>query len=613
MLNRHSEMSYKQVVIDNADLIEQSFPPFVLSRLRRRGAACLSDLVMLMMRGDWKTRACAASALGRVARDHPYGRLIGPLYRLVAPFPPLRKLLPGTGYNVRYVRGHLCNHLEDKSWFVRTAAALALAEIRDPATAPALRAALSDPIRPVRIAVAVALKLVGAPVDATAGEITRGSESPSAHVEGTATTTQWLDCLCQWHAGVLRSWADARDVEAEALRDPSAWARFLAGDLPDTARHSLAMERQRYAQEPETHYNRTKPFNAIDPALNIQLLSYFTALATNLPTSPRSPILDLGAGTGWVSELLTKLGYRTIAVDVSESLLRLGRERFFGHDLSYCCAVGDMTQLPFPSDTFDAAVIIDALHHVPNLPAVFRETFRVLGQGGVFLIAEPGEGHSETEKSRLEMRQHGVMEGEIRITDATRWAREAGFDRIRIIPQFEPVISLSPEDLEYATVTPPERWRLCRGEKQVPFDELILQSVYTHPMLIISKGERVVDSRMPGRLAALVTPDLIRAGNHVHGTVTLRNVGDTVWLSGVRPPGRVRAGIQLLAPDRTLLARDFARADLPRDVPPGGSVDVCLALALPEEVCRYVLKIDLVDEQVCWFEERGSTPAYVPV
>ena len=36
-----------------------------------------------------------------------------------------------------------------------------------------------------------------------------------------------------------------------------------------------------------------------------------------------------------------------------------------------------------------------------------------------------------------------------------------------------------------------------------------------------------------------------------------------------------------------------------------------LDLALPDASLPYVLKIDLVDEGICWFEDAGSPPAYV--
>ena len=55
-----------------------------------------------------------------------------------------------------------------------------------------------------------------------------------------------------------------------------------------------------------------------------------------------------------------------------------------------------------------------------------------------------------------------------------------------------------------------------------------------------------------------------------------------------------------------MLNRDYARAWLPTDVPPGGEVDVPIELSAPLEPGRYTLKFDLVSEGIDWFEACGS-------
>jgi hypothetical protein len=57
---------------------------------------------------------------------------------------------------------------------------------------------------------------------------------------------------------------------------------------------------------------------------------------------------------------------------------------------------------------------------------------------------------------------------------------------------------------------------------------------------------------------------------------------------------------------------DYARSLLPRDVPPGATLDVPVDVTLPD-ASPCVLKLDLVDEHICWFEDRGSPPAWVAV
>ena len=68
----------------------------------------------------------------------------------------------------------------------------------------------------------------------------------------------------------------------------------------------------------------------------------------------------------------------------------------------------------------------------------------------------------------------------------------------------------------------------------------------------------------------------------------------------------VRLGAQLVAPDGTLINRDYARAWLPGDIPAGGAADVPIEVPLPAEPGRYALKFDLVSEGIDWFEKCGS-------
>lgn len=71
----------------------------------------------------------------------------------------------------------------------------------------------------------------------------------------------------------------------------------------------------------------------------------------------------------------------------------------------------------------------------------------------------------------------------------------------------------------------------------------------------------------------------------------------------------VRLGAQLCQPDGTLINRDYARAWLPGDIPPGGAAEVPIDVPLPNEPGRYALKFDLVSEGIDWFEKAGSPTA----
>jgi hypothetical protein len=72
--------------------------------------------------------------------------------------------------------------------------------------------------------------------------------------------------------------------------------------------------------------------------------------------------------------------------------------------------------------------------------------------------------------------------------------------------------------------------------------------------------------------------------------------------------GVVMPGIKIL--DSTGAVRDEFHGEpaLPRAVAPNESFCVTIERACPTTPGSYQLKIDLVDQHVCWFEEGGSKP-----
>jgi hypothetical protein len=194
-----------------------------------------------------------------------------------------------------------------------------------------------------------------------------------------------------------------------------------------------------------------------------------------------------------------------------------------------------------------------------------------------------------------------------------RYAEEAGFDEVRVVPHAVPGLSMTPGDLRAAMSEPAERWRVRHDGRVTRYDEYLFQSIFSHPVLVCSKGQRPLDSRAPRILRAGLVAQLQREGARVWGSVRVTNEGDTRWLRGEGEPGRVRLGVQLMTPERKLLNLDFARGVLPGDVEPGQALEVPVEVTLPDASAPYVLKLDPVDEHVCWFEDGGSRPLYLAV
>jgi len=575
------------------------------------GPRCRRALIRLADSGDWRARVLALSALGRIVRDDPRTKRPFSVGRVLAGIPGLRRHVPSVGYRGRLVSRSLQNAAVDHSFIVRTAAALALGECRDPSLAPMLVAMQTDPFRPVRLAAAVALAVSGQQVPAACAAGFHTELTPDLMAEG-VPTLDWLRFLAAAHASLVEEAAPR--LGADSSPGAEEYGRWLAGPLESLGGGGASVEAARYDHELDLEYQLEKPFGPHDRADNLRQLDAFVALVANLDLPRGARVLDVGGGSGWVSELLARFGFRPVVIDLAKPLLRLARRRFDDRQLRAGVAAADMTALPFLGGSVDGAIAIDALHHVEDLGGVLREIRRVLVPGGQFLIGEPGEGHSESPKSLAEAREQGVRESEVHPLALAGLARRAGFDRVLILPRVPSRATLEVGDLRRAMKNPAESWPVRNDGRETRFDTLVLRSMLARPLLVLSAGRRTPDTRSPGLLQVEMRAALTRTLDAVTGEVELRNTGDTAWLADTPDgTGVVWLGLQLLSPDGRMLDRELSRTRLPSRVPPGGRCSVRVRAALPSGSGAFRLKLDLVAERVCWFEDRDSRPLHIDV
>jgi hypothetical protein len=112
-------------------------------------------------------------------------------------------------------------------------------------------------------------------------------------------------------------------------------------------------------------------------------------------------------------------------------------------------------------------------------------------------------------------------------------------------------------------------------------------------------------------------PGQMRVGESKTIQVRVKNVSPVPWK--VRGPGPdnkyfIAVGNRWFRADgTTLLTSMDGRIGLPEDLAPGRETTAALLIRAPAEPGDYVLDLDLVQEQVTWFNERGSQTAKTKV
>ena len=110
------------------------------------------------------------------------------------------------------------------------------------------------------------------------------------------------------------------------------------------------------------------------------------ALLARAQPRPGERMLEIGCGEG-ANLVHLRHGQADLdlfAVDFSHAKARFARTATAAH-----VANADAACLPFRSGTFDAVLVRDLLHHVPDRRAVISEALRVLRSGGSITVIEP--------------------------------------------------------------------------------------------------------------------------------------------------------------------------------------------------------------------------------
>jgi SAM-dependent methyltransferase len=149
-----------------------------------------------------------------------------------------------------------------------------------------------------------------------------------------------------------------------------------------------------------------------------------------------SKVLDLGCGCGVPDAKLLSTKLEVMGVDISE--VQVARARKLVPEATFLCA--DMTRVRFLAGSFDAAICLYSIIHVPldEQPALIERLGRWIRPGGPLILIAGADSYTGTADGWLgsESKMYwSHADGET----YARWLVEAGFEvrRREIIPEGE--------------------------------------------------------------------------------------------------------------------------------------------------------------------------------
>ena len=150
-------------------------------------------------------------------------------------------------------------------------------------------------------------------------------------------------------------------------------------------------------------------------------------------------VLDLGSGGGIdifrASELVGEKG-RAIGVDATPEMVWRAKETKSKYGDKYANAefrLGEIEHLPVESNSVDYVISNCVINLSPDKPAVFRESFRVLKEGGVFAVADVTLPKEIPDSARKDMDSwSSCIAGALTDSDYERLLKSAGFRDVRI-------------------------------------------------------------------------------------------------------------------------------------------------------------------------------------
>ena len=165
------------------------------------------------------------------------------------------------------------------------------------------------------------------------------------------------------------------------------------------------------------------PVGAVADRLERQLIFKLAA------PEPGECCLEVGAGTGHITQFLAEHGLSVVGLDSSEAMLEVARQALDDHQVDW--QLGHAQALPYDDESFDLCLSVTTLEFVDDPGQMLSEMYRVVAPGGRMVVATINRQSSWGRMYRREAKQQDTPFRQARFFSADELVKALGpFGRV---------------------------------------------------------------------------------------------------------------------------------------------------------------------------------------
>jgi ubiquinone/menaquinone biosynthesis C-methylase UbiE len=313
-------------------------------------------------------------------------------------------------------------------------------------------------------------------------------------------------------------------------------------------------------------------------------------LIETLHIKPYGKVLEVGCGTGWVTEILASLGFHVFALEPSKDFVNIAKEKLesLSNHLHYNAKSNveffntTMEESAFEENSFDAIIYLASLHHIVDEDICIEKSFKYLKPGGMLGIGQEVCYDPDLPLRMLayedEIKRSGVLENPFTKEYLDCLLNKYGFAEIIRYKQANGLFPVGQE----ATLN-----TLC-GENTLTAVKPYDKKTTLDPNAKVKAEITVLDKHIDKSVSVL--------------TLRVKNKGEAVWLFN---PYHEKGYVTIALFDGVTGKKNFREAlnriNLPRDIEPGEEFEIRTVFSINNPVD---VKVDLINEGYYWFSAK---------